>query len=280
MIEGGASIHAVVDSAAGWLPRHDRPFVLAAAGSGRLPLVLNNLADRHEQLGATQRRVFMACLYPAFIFHFAVLVFSLLRIISSEKGLQGLSVGNLLGGALMILVPIWGGVALLAYLVRQENRLASAFLDLLPAIGGYRKNQALADFAFALGNLLEAGAPIGRAWVESGRIARSRSILAASQTTGLQIEQGLAPGAQLSRHPVFPSDFVARYCTGEVTGSLEHALIKLAADYQERANQRLHAATLLYPGLLFASVALMVAYIVIRSVMGYVGTLNQLMDGR
>lgn len=278
LIESGASIAEVIGAAGDWLPQSDRPFILAAAGSGRLPLVLQNLAARHEQIGATRRRVIFACIYPVGVFHFAALIFPFLRMINFEKGIQG-GVSDYVAGVLTILVPVWVGAGLLFFLVRRENSLALRLLDLLPAIGGYRKNQALADFAFALGNLLEAGAPIGQAWRDSGRIARSRRILAASQAIEDLIEGGLAPGPNLHKHRVFPADFVARYQTGETSGGLEKALLVVAADYQIRANQRLAAASMLYPGLLFGAVALMVAYVVIGFFMNYIGTLNRIMDG-
>ncbi len=278
LIESGASIAEVIGAAGDWLPQSDRPFILAAAGSGRLPLVLQNLAARHEQIGATRRRVIFACIYPVGVFHFAALIFPFLRMINFEKGIQG-GVSNYVAGVLTILVPVWVGAGLLFFLVRRENSLALRLLDLLPAIGGYRKNQALADFAFALGNLLEAGAPIGQAWRDSGRIARSRRILAASQAIEDLIEGGLAPGPNLHKYRVFPADFVARYQTGETSGGLEKALLVVAADYQIRANQRLAAASMLYPGLLFGAVALMVAYVVIGFFMNYIGTLNRIMDG-
>jgi general secretion pathway protein F/type IV pilus assembly protein PilC len=278
LIESGASISEVIGAAGDWLPQSDRPFLLAAAGTGRLPLVLQNLAARHEQIGATRRRVIFASLYPVGVFHFAALIFPFLRMINFEQGIQG-GMSSYVTGVLTILVPVWVGAGLLFYLVRRENPLAVRLLDLLPAIGGYRKNQALADFSFALGNLLEAGAPIGQAWRDSGRIARSRRILVASQKIEELIEGGLAPGPNLKKFRVFPADFVARYQTGETAGGLEKALLLVAADYQIRANQRLAAASMLYPSLLFGAVALMVAYVVIGFFMNYIGTLNKLMDG-
>jgi hypothetical protein len=180
---------------------------------------------------------------------------------------------------LAILLPVWGCGAVLWFAVRVGNPLALAFLDLLPAIGGYRKHQALADFAFALGNLLEAGAPIGEAWRDAGKISRSPRLLRAAGEINAVIESGLAPGPRLEATRVFPPEFVARYQTGETTGSLEASLLALATDHQARANQRLTVASMLYPGLLFGVVALMVAWFVISFYMSYIGTLNHLMEG-
>ena len=265
-------------AAGDWLPQADRPFIVTAASSGRLPQVLANLSDRHAQIGATQMRAALACLYPLGVFHFGAVIFPFLRLIDFEKGLQW-SASTYLGGLLAILLPVWGAGALLWFGVRAAHPLALAFLDALPAIGGYRTHQALADFAFALGNLLEAGAPIGDAWRDAGKISRSPRLLRASGEINLVIQNGFAPGPRLEATRVFPSEFIARYQTGEATGSLETSLLALAADHQARANQRLTVASMLYPGLLFAAVALMVAWFVISFYAGYIGNLNKMMEG-
>ncbi len=276
MAEAGKPVSEIVGSAGAWLPSTDRPFLIAAAGSGRLPLVLANLADRHAQIGSTRRKVFFASLYPLAVFHFGALILPLVRMIDFERGLQWSAPGYVAGVAL-ILLPVWGGAALLWTLARRGHPAAHAVLDLLPAIGGYRRNQALADFSFALGILLEAGAPIGRSWREAGEIARSPRLRRAADKMTEYIELGRAPGERLAEARVFPAEFIARYRTGETTGGLEAALLGLAADHQQRANSRLTAATVLYPALLFSAVAAMVGYIVIGFVLNYVNTLNSLM---
>ena len=277
MAEGGQPMNAIIAAAGTWLPVSDRPFLVAAAASGRLPLVLANLSDRHAQISLTRRRVILACLYPVGVFHFAAILFPFLRLIDFERGLQW-SFAAYLGGLLAILVPVWGGAILLWWLIRRENPLALGLLNLLPAIGGYRKHQALADFSFALGNLLEAGAPIGQSWLDAGNIARSRRLRAASEKIHKRIMVGEAPGPLLAGTHAFPHDFIARYQTGETTGSLEGSLLSLAADHQATANGRLTAASILYPSLLFGMVALMIGWLVISFAMKYYGTINHMLD--
>lgn len=278
MAEGGRAVGDIVAAAGAWLPQTDRPFLVAAARSGRLPLVLANLADRHAQIGATQMRVALACAYPLGVFHFGAVLFPFLRLIDFEKGIQW-SLGSYLGVLFLILAPVWGGGALLWLAIKLRNPLVLGLLDLMPAIGGYRKNQAWADFAFALGNLLEAGAPIGESWREAGRISGSPRLIRAAGEISLAIENGLAPGPRLEATRAFPHEFVARYQTGETTGGLEGALLALAADHQSTANQRLTVASMLYPGILFGLVALGVAWFVIGFYAGYVGTVNKMLDG-
>jgi type II secretory pathway component PulF len=278
LAESGVSISEIVAAAGDWLPPSDRPFLSAAAQSGRLPRVLTNLAERHAQVAQTRRRVALACVYPVGVFHFAAVIFSFLRLIDFDNGLRW-SLPAYLGGLLAILLPVWGTVIILWILVRRENPTALAFLNRLPAIGGYRRNQSLADFAFALGNLLEGGAPIGRAWLTAGGLARSPRIAAAAQTIHTRIEHGEAPGPHLLGTQAFPTEFVARYQTGETTGSLDTVLLALAADHQATANRHLTAATMLYPAILFGCVALMVAWIVLSFAMQYYGKINSIMDG-
>jgi type II secretory pathway component PulF len=277
LAESGRPVAELLAEAGGWLPKEDRPFLRVGAASGRLPVVLANLADRHEQLGITKRRVLIASVYPLGVFHFGALILPLLRMIDFERGLVGDACTYLLGLG-SILGPAWGGALLLWVLLRRGNPLARALLDLLPAIGGYRRHRELADFAFALGNLLEAGAPIGAAWRDAGEIARAPRLRRAAEEIEARVEQGLSPGAHLKETRAFPHEFVARYQTGEATGSLEATMLALAVDHGERAKTRLAAATMLYPGLLFAAVAAMVAYMVFGFVLKYVNTLNSLMD--
>lgn len=278
LAENGVSIPEIIASAGDWLPTDDRPFLTAAANSGRLPRVLANLADRHTQLAQTQRRVLLACVYPVGVFHFGAVLFPFLRLIDFQTGLHW-SLTGYLGGLLAILLPVWGVAFLLRTLIRRQNPGVLAFLDLLPAIGGYRKNQALADFSFALGNLLDSGTPIGRAWLAAGDISRSPRIAAAAQTVHARIELGESPGTLLSASPVFPPDFIARYQIGENTGGLDNALFILAAEHQATANQRLMAASMIYPAILFVAVAVMIGWFVISFILQYYGQINSIMDG-
>ena len=278
LAESGLSMAAVVAAAAEWLPAGDRPFLTAAARSGRLPLVLVNLADRHAQLDATQKRVVFACLYPLGVFHLGAFIYPFLRVIDFEKGLCW-SPGAYLGVLLAILLPAWGGGALLGLLVRRRHPAALALLDSLPAIGGYRRNQALADFAFALGNLLEGGEPIEGAWLAAGEITQNPRLHSAAKEIAAHIRQGRAPGPHLAATNAFSPEFIARYQTGETTGNLETSLLALAADHQAIAQSRLLVASLVYPGLLFGGVALMIAYIVISFAMQYYGMIGRMIDG-
>lgn len=278
LIEAGEPVATVFAAAGPWLPSQDRPFLVAAADSGRLPLILHSLSTRHAELGTIQGRVLMACLYPVGVLHFGALVFAFFRLLDWEKGLQWSTPGFVFG-VLLILLPFWGLAITLAVLVRRRNPAALTFLDLLPVIGRYRRHQALADFSFALGHLLEAGAPIAAAWSSAGHISGSRRIAAAAEAIRSRIMLREAPSAHLAAHRVFPGEFIAFYTTGETTGSLDKNLLHVAGLEQERASKQLTFAAIFYPGLLFFAVAALVLYIVISAYAGYVANLNRIIEG-
>ncbi len=275
-IENGEPVEAIFTAAGNWLPVDDRPFLIAAAQTGRLPRILKNLGERHEQLGLQQGRMVMSCLYPVGVLHLGALVFALFRLINWETGLQW-STLKFIGGALMIVLPFWGSVGLTRWLIARRNPLTLQVLNWLPAIGGYRRQQALANFAYALGHLLEAGAPIGSSWRQAGRIANAPRIAAAADSIVAAIDRGEAPGRHLNAHAVFPADFVSLYRTGETTGNLDQNLLLLASTHQECADQQLKLAASIYPTLLFFAVAGLVLYIVISAYSGYLRNIDQLL---
>lgn len=272
LIEQGHPLDVVIDSADDWLPDEDRAFLAAAAQTGRLPLILHELSERHDHLAKLQMRVLMACLYPAFVLHFGAVVFAFFRLIDWEKGLLW-DTPRFVTGIAMILGPVWGGAVLLRLGITLRLAPARWLLNALPAVGGYRRNQALADFAFALGQLLSAGAPIASAWACAGEIANSPRIARAARAIDRNIVARESPGAHLGEHSVFPPDFVAGYLTGEHTGSLDQSLLKLAEVYQERAHTKLKVAAFAYPMLLFFAVAGMVLYIVVSFYAGYLNSI-------
>ena len=277
LIESGGSVDQVLGAFESWMPYADRLFFSAAAEVGRLPRVLRNLSVRHEQYSAVKLRLVLASLYPLAVLHLALLIFPLLRMINWEKGFLW-NASAYLHVLAYTLLPLWGIIAAGVVLARKQSVLLPRIGRMLPILSRYIKAQALADFSFGLGNFLEAGLPINRAWLAAGLVARSPELLAASQEMDTAIANGEAPGPKLNAYPCFPPDFVALYRTGESTGQLEPNLLHLASLHQERANHHLRLASLLYPSLLFLVVAGFVAYAVISFYAGYFKMLGDLVS--
>jgi len=201
-----------------------------------------------------------------------MLLLPVMRMIDLEKGFHWDAFVYARGLASLVL-PLYGTVALIWFLARRGNPVLHRIADALPALGGYRRKQALADFAFVLANLLESGVPIGQAWAAAGLITRAPKLKVAAEAMTAVVAARAAPGEHLHAWPCFPADFIGLYRSGEATGQLEANLHRLATQYQDSALRALTVVTLLYPALLFMLVAVTVAY---HAIMIYSGYLNML----
>jgi general secretion pathway protein F/type IV pilus assembly protein PilC len=272
-IETGGSTDDALRTAGDSLPVADRLFLSAAAAAGRMPRTLHVLSDRHAELSAAKLRALLACLYPLAVLHLGLVLLPLVRMIDWEKGFTW-DASAYLRGLSLVIVPVWTGIVVFWILSRADHPAVVKGVRTIPIVGSYLKAQSLSDFAFGLGNFLEAGIPIDRAWKTAAMVSRSSELnRAAKEMTGI-IEQGQPPGRYLDRWPCFPPDFVALYRTGETSGQLESNLFRLAATHQQDAQRALKLATIVYPGILFVCVAIGVAYFVISIYGGYLKMLT------
>ncbi|MEO5959640.1 MAG: type II secretion system F family protein [Opitutaceae bacterium] len=276
-IERGGLMDDALRATGRWLPFADRLALSAAVEAGQMPRTLRQLAARHEQMGAAQLRLILACAYPLLVVHAGVLLLPVVRMIDWEKGFRWDAAGYLRMVAIELGV-LWGIIGALVFLVRRENPVLRWMGGAMPGLRGYIKAQALADFSFVLGNFLEAGVPIGPAWAAAGLLTRSPELKAAAQAMDASIARGEPPGPKLAAWKCFPADFAALYRTGEATGQLEANLLRLTTQNQEVANRALTFVTFLYPALLFMVVAGAVAYFVISIYAGYLKMLGKLME--
>jgi general secretion pathway protein F/type IV pilus assembly protein PilC len=276
-IESGGSTADALRAAGSWLPLADVLALTAAAEAGRMPRTLHALSTRHAQIGTSMLRIALACAYPLAILHFGLLLLPVVRMIDWDKGFQWSAVAYTRGIALTI-IPLWAVGIVIWFLARRGNPLLAKVTAMLPALSSYARGQALADFSFSLGNLLDAGVPIAQAWATAGLISHSPELKAAAGAMATIITQGQAPGARLDAWRCFPADFVALYRTGESSGQLEANLFRLSAHHQEEANRALGLATVIYPLLMFLIVAAGVVYFVISIYAGYLKMLGKLTE--
>jgi type II secretory pathway component PulF len=276
-IARGGSIEDVFRATQPWMPTADQLALSASALAGRLPLTLRSLATRHEQIGAAQQRVAAACVYPLCVLHVGVLLAPLMRMVDWEKGFLWDPVVYVQGVA-WCLVPLWGIIITLFVLARRHHPSIPAMARLLPTLSSYMREQALADFSFALGNFLSAGVPIGRAWATAGLVSHSVKLKTAARAMESTVSVGEAPGGKLAAWPCFPPEFVSLYRTGEQTGQLEANLGRLTTLYQDNASRSLSRATFIYPALLFLCVAGAVAYFVLTFFAGYLKMITGLTE--
>jgi len=273
-IETGGSFDDALGLAASWLPASDRLALSAAAATGGLPRILQQLSARHAQLGAARLRVLLACAYPTALLHAGLLLLPVARMINWEKGFEW-SLPAYLQTLALSLGSLWFIVSIFWILIRRKNRALRRVILRLPAVGAYLRAQSLADFSFALATYLEAGVPIGPAWRTAGSVASSAELQAAAIAAEQLVNRGIAPGSNLPAWACFPPDFVGIYQTGEATGQLEASLHRWSAQSQETAHRALNFATVLYPAGIFLIIGGSVVYYIVTL---YAGYLKMLVD--
>lgn len=273
----GGNTNDALNASENYLPAVDRVSLAAAASAGRMPQTLRALSVRHAQLAAAKLRAILACLYPAAILHLGLLLLPIVRMIDWEKGFTW-DASAYARGVAFTLLPLWTAAFFIALLVRGESAVMLRLLQQVPFVGKYLRAQSLSDFSFTLGNLLEAGVPIDRAWSTAGLSSRSPQIKSAAKSIGVVIARGERPGSVIETLNCFPAEFVALYRTGEISGQLDENLQRISALSQEQAQRALTLATMVYPGILFIAVAAGVAYFVISVYGGYLKMLTEMTE--
>lgn len=274
-IEQGGSVDEALGIARGALPEADTLFLSAAAETGRLPRILQTLSARHEQFRTLKLRLIFACAYPAAVLHVGLLLFPLRQMISGENGLVWDS-AVYLRGLSWTLLPLWASVGLIAAIAGRRTEWLRCLGRAVPLVRGYLRAQALADFAQALANFLDAGLAIQRAWPLAGLLSRTPDLNEAAQKITTAITRGELPGPRMREYACFPADFAARYQVGEATGHLEENLFRLARDYQEQADRKLKSVSVIYPTGLLVVVGGLTIFQVVSFYAGYLKVLSEL----
>jgi len=212
-------------------------------------------------------------LYPAFIFHFAVLVFPphLLPKLVWEG-----QVAQFVMQKVTFLAPIYaiGFLLVLAGQGRQGEWWRAQIERVahpIPFLGRARREQALARLAAALEALIVAGVTIIEAWDLAAAASGSPAIRRAVRGWKPNVLAGELPSEQVSRSSVFPELFANLYYTGEVSGRLDEELRHLNDYYQDAARHRMQIFMRLLTGAITLGVMLAIAYWIITFWVGYYG---------
>lgn len=271
-LAGGCTFTESLQQVQPWLPEFDVALLKAGEQSGRLDSCFRMLAEYYEARARVARQVLADLAYPAFLFHFAVLIFALVEYFRTSNELR------LLTQIAMILLPVYGVIGLGIYAAQSRHgETWRAWMErltgLIPILGSARHFLALSRLAAALEALLAAGVTVIQAWElaagASGSPALRRVVLAWRPL----VDAGQTPAEAINTNRSFPELFANQYATGEVSGKLEETLGRLRQYYQEEGSRKLHAFTMWTPRAIYMLIMLMIAY---RVVQFYVGYFNQI----
>src|SRR5512140_327908 len=217
--EGSTFAEALV-CAGKWMPSFDLALLQAGEQSGRLDACFRLLAEYYRERAVVARQMIADLLYPVFLLHFAVLIFSFVAFVGSGNwqsfGLQ----------VLLLLAPLYLFVVVVIYATQSSRNeswraMMERLLGLVPVLGAGRRSMALSRLAACLEALLNAGVNIIDAWEMAGSASGSPFLRRTITRWRPDIEAGVTPAEVVKGSRAFPQLFEDEYATGEITRSLD-----------------------------------------------------------
>jgi general secretion pathway protein F len=229
-------------------PEYYTASVAAGEQAGRLPQVLEHLADFVENRQRNQQKIQLALLYPAllalvsfgmmallmvyvvpdivrvFISRGAELPFLTRALIAISTGLQsyGLAMAVTLA-ALILLFARWLRVP------ANRLRLDRGFATTWPFARFSRQYNA-ARFAASLATLVQSSVPLVEALNAAAAVTPNAHIREAALGVAARVREGASLQAAMGESGIFPSMLVAIVASGENGGQLGPALARAAAE--------------------------------------------------
>jgi type II secretory pathway component PulF len=267
---------------ADWLPDFDLTLIEAGERSGRLDQCFRSLAEYYNQRATLAKQMISELLYPAFLIHFAALIF--LIIVPWATSQFNASIAWLFLKAALTLSPIYIVTALTIYANQSKhNSKWRAFMDGLwncvPILRSARHSLALSRLTLALEALISAGVGVIQAWELAVAASNSPRLERAVAEWKSHFANGRTPAELVGMSSVFPETFSNLYHSGEISGKLDETLRRLHTFYQEDATYKFHLLAQWVPRVIYIGVVILIGYKVIQFWTGYYSNISKVIDG-
>jgi type IV pilus assembly protein PilC len=279
-LKAGDRVAEAIEAQIGRLDSLETGIIAASDTAGTLDTGLRQCSEYYESLAAAKSRIRSKLAYPLFILHFAAFTFS----IPSAFGDHG-SIERALRSALTGVAAIW--IAIFAITFVSKSMLSAArgsalfdtILRNLPVFGKLRRAFAMSRFCAAYNMQLDAGINVYSTLDASGRASGSAVVANAVARASKVVSEGRSVADGIAPSGAFPEPVVRAFLVGEQTGSLDHELSRLAAEYRDNALQRLDAIAEWGPRMLLIGVAVLIGVKILQFYVGYFKSLNDIMSG-
>jgi type IV pilus assembly protein PilC len=254
-VQGGSSLAKSMGKHPDVFDKVTVSLIEAGEASGKMDVLLSQLADNMEKERDFRAKTRGALIYPAVIgvamlgVFIIMMVFVVPRLtalyedIGAELPLPTrilIGISNLLVNGWWALLVLLGVVGYAAYRYlnteKGKYRIAS-FTFKFPIFGKLNKESELARFSRTLGLLVGAGIPITQALeivaAAMGNVLYRDSILAAEK----QVEKGVPLSVPIQADPNFDPLIAQMIAVGEETGKMDEVLEKVAGFFESQAEQ-------------------------------------------
>ena len=267
--------------------------VAVGAETGRLPDVMERLADYLEARQAMRQKFTLALIYPALvtIIALAVIVALLVYVVPQvvsvyqqsrqtlpwlTRALIAVSGFVRTTGWFWVAAAALGTIAFAVAYRRVAFRLAwHARLLRLPVIGRLVRAIDTARFASTLAILTASGAPLLRSLDAARDVVWALPLREAGTAAAALVREGVSLARALKEQRVFPPVLIHLVANGESSGQLAPMLERAAEELERESERRLAwFAALLQPALIVAMGAVVLALVL--AVMLPIVSMNQL----
>lgn len=284
-VKGGIDFASALEKFPDVFPLLYSRLVRAGQASGKLDVILLDLANNLEKEREFKSKVQGAMIYPMVILVMMlgvmmVMVFFVmpkLMGLYSESGLElPLPTKIMLGFTNFMLNFWWMLVGILAIIVVALKRYVSTpegrlFLDKLllrvPVAGRVISLVILTSFTRTLGLLVSAGLSILESIKIVGDIAGNQVYKESLEVAYRGVERGLSFSSQLLGLPVFPKIVGQMIKTGEETGKLDDVMFRLSDYFEMEADNSLKNITTLIEPIILIILGLGVGFLVLSVIL-------------
>lgn len=261
-VTAGGTVAEGMHAAGGYFPPMFVQMVAVGEQTGKLDEVLLRLAKHYEHLTSMRRSFWMGIAWPLLELTGAVLVIGFVILITGIIGTaRGGEAPDVLGWGLVGVrgTIIWsvlcalvaGGIALAAHaLIRgwlgPQPVLAAMRI---PVLGKCLESLALSRLTWSLALALDAGMDARRAATMAIGAAQNPYYESSLPQVTAAIRSNQQFYESFSAAGVFPADFIQQLEVAEMTGTTSESLLRLAGEYEERANASMRVLTMIATGI-------------------------------
>jgi len=259
--------------------------------SGNLPEIFRALEEYYrEQL--TLRRDFIArSIWPVVQFVGAIVVITLLILIRGMLSANpetafdpiGLGVGPLGALKFLLLIAIFltvlfGGY-FLATRVLGKTATVHRLLLAIPVVGPCVQALALTRLSLAMSLTLDTSLPTTKAMRQSLAATGNGAYEACGTSVAAAVKDGETVGTALRNTGMFPDEFVAAVENAEETGQIPEVMERQSQQYQELASLRMRTLTTAASFAVWAGVAILIIWAILRIAFSIKGVYDDAMKG-
>ena len=264
--------------------------IRAAEQGGMLDDALRQIGDYVEHELEVRRLISRETLYPKIVLFVALMLMGKPGIFEESpaivdlvvRGDTGLYLRETVGFGLACLLPIFALVALFRlswFNIPGVRGGYDAFKIKLPVVGKIIRTFCVAKFARTYAALSRAGFPASAALQIAGDASGNVVIARAAHRAAREAERGALPSLALRATGEFPGIAMDMLQTGEMSGSLDDMMDKVADYVEAEGKLKSHQVALIFSACILLLVGLMVLNIAMKFYGGYGNTLSSVGGG-